>query len=219
MKLKVREIFNTKHIQAVVVTVMSAPVFGFYVSPQTTIHLFKSFLDQVNRWFQGPGVLIGDINSRDTSWNTTKNRRGPTLRKWAVRHGFTTQRPDRPTMWSKNGHSRVDLISHRSRIAPNIGVGELTDLSDHAPKSTSLRRNINSIMMQIGDELNNGDVAHQQRTVARALQLSSKLRPLICPALNPDKFTNFMAILQPAETTEPVSIKRSRSRQLSQTRH
>lgn len=131
--LRVRHQHLSKHIQAICATVMTVPVVACYISPQTPIDDFPHFLHAAQKWLEGPGVLIGDLSNRDRSWDTTSNRRGPALRKWAAKHGFSTKRPNGPTMEKNQGYCRVDLFLHCSRIAPRLEVGGFTDQSDHAP--------------------------------------------------------------------------------------
>lgn len=118
---------------------MATPIVGCYISPTTSSEQLQEFLHQTNQWFRGPGVLVGELNSRDRTWDETSNRRGPTLRKWAIAHGFTTQRPPTRTLRNMSGSSRVDLCFHRNRVAPTLTVHPFTDLSDHAPVTAELR--------------------------------------------------------------------------------
>lgn len=112
---------------------MRIPILGCYVSPQTPAQDFQQFLDAANELLRGNGVLLGDLNARDQSWDSTHNRRGPILRRWAGMHHFSTQRPDRPTLANASGTSRVDLCLHRHGVPPSITVYDKLPFSDHAP--------------------------------------------------------------------------------------
>lgn len=139
LPVKVRRLIRSKSHQAIVITVCGTPVMGCYISPQMPADAFSKFLDEANQLLRGPGVLIGDLNARDTAWDDTHNRRGPVLRQWAIAHNFTTQRPPGPTMQNKSGRSRVDLCFHRSRIPPSIRLYLPTQLSDHRVVIAELR--------------------------------------------------------------------------------
>lgn len=128
----------TQHIQFIAGTLRNIPIVGCYVSPKTPACAFKAFLERVNGLLRGPGVLVGDLNARDATWDVTYNRRGPILRKWATAHNFAMQRTDQPTVTTVSGSSRVDLCLHRSGIPPSISVHDRTVLSDHAPVTAVL---------------------------------------------------------------------------------
>lgn len=140
LTFKLHRTYNTAAIQAISCSVMGTSIVGCYLSAKTSIQQFTVFLDLVNHCLQGWGVLIGDLNSRDTSWDVTCNLRGPALRRRAVAHGFTTQRPPAPTLLNGIGSSRDDMCFHRNQIAPLSQVHQLTALSDHAQVSATLRR-------------------------------------------------------------------------------
>lgn len=93
LRFTTKKLYTTRFIQAVVGTVMRSPNVGCYISPKTAADTLHDFLNSANTWLRGPGNLVGDLNSRDSSWDDTTNRRGAILRRWTARHNFATQRP------------------------------------------------------------------------------------------------------------------------------
>lgn len=143
ISFKLRTRVTPKATQAIVVSVMSLPiagcyvsgtklVVGCYVSPRASVEQFEEFLGKVNNWLRERETSIGDLNSCDKSSDVTNNRRGPTFRKWAEIQDFSTQLPSTPTLPNCSGSSKVDLCFHRNCLALTITVKPLTDISYNA---------------------------------------------------------------------------------------
>lgn len=264
--------------------------------------------------------MLGDFNARALDWDSTFNRRGPALQKWARAHNVSTQRPPHPTLINNTGQSRVDLCFHRSRVPPSITVLGRTRMSDHASVMATLttgrpelissiplylfsnekfcarirdiynksippivakvdgattyksleqaltdliiecarprnmfspqkphrfragwtrdldnkakertklwksgdpakitkarqldivikktfKENVRLLRKQLGDELNGSDQSSQFQVMKRALSLSHHIKPMLCPTVNPARFTEFMDSLQPLPEDAPV---------------
>lgn len=114
------------------------PILGCYVAPSTPPKDFKRILSIASRSLQGPGILVGDLNSRHTAWDKTTNRQGRQLHRWAQAHRFLTQRPSFPTIQTTRGNSCVEVILHRSPRPPTIKVHGSILGSDHRPVTAHL---------------------------------------------------------------------------------
>ena len=119
-------------------SIFSAPMLCAYVRPGCTADTYDQFLAIAHRLLQGPGILIGDMNSRHSSWDTTSNRQGNQLHRWAQKNNFLTQYPTSPTCKNNKGSSRIDLAFFRGSSQPSLYVHPFNSFSDHAPVTASI---------------------------------------------------------------------------------
>lgn len=125
------------------------PLLEAYVAPLVPKVEFQRMLQIASRCLQGPGVLVGDLNSRHNQWDDSLNMQGIELYRWARQHNFRTKRPPEPTFTSHSGKSRIDLVFHRSPIPPTLTVLPKITHSDHVPVRAELRHVSVATMRQV----------------------------------------------------------------------
>lgn len=125
------------------------PILGAYIVPRIPKAELGRILEIASRCLRGPGILVGDLNSRHHQWDDTYNFQGILLQKWARRHNFLTTRPPDPTFSSHSGRSRVDLVFHRSAIPPTLTVLPETSYSDHRPVLAEMAHVPSATMRQL----------------------------------------------------------------------
>lgn len=125
------------------------PILGAYLAPHIPKADMHRVLELASRFLQGPGVLVGDLNSRHNLWDDSYNYQGILLQAWARRHSFRTTRPLGPIFVSHSGGSRVDLILHRSSVPPSLKVLPKTAHSAHRPVRSELAHVSVAAMCQI----------------------------------------------------------------------
>ena len=136
--IKICNHLSDTHFQMISLIVFHTPVVAAYVSPQCPTDTFNRFLSLTNHILRGPGILIGDLNSRHNSWDTSTNRNGSSLNRWALRHNFLTNFSPKPTFQSQRGSSRVDVVFFRGTTQPTLTVHPITSFSDHAPLTANI---------------------------------------------------------------------------------
>lgn len=123
---------------------LSASCFGLiivaaYISPTITPSQFQECLETIRRMSQGTAIVVGDFNSRHTSWDTANNRYGLRFAKWAAKCNFTIAAPSIPTCYSsRGGSSTVDLLLCRGPTASKPEIENTPCRSDHKPVHTSI---------------------------------------------------------------------------------
>lgn len=114
-------------------------IYSCYISPNTQITEFETFLGDLERSIRsgdGEIVISGDFNAKHSDWDPRHNdRRGDILSTWLVALGlYVCNRGAVPTFQRGNSSSIVDLTLASSSIIPRIQNWHVLDeesYSDH----------------------------------------------------------------------------------------
>ncbi len=121
--------------QVIAVRVAGLTVFGAYIAPGMTGKGLSGILKNIQSVPGERKVLIGDLNSRHTKWDTKANAKGRKLHSWCLNSGWTVAAPGAPTMRSHVGQSVVDIVVCKGIPAPSVQLafGPWIGASDHIP--------------------------------------------------------------------------------------
>lgn len=97
-------------------------VIGAYVSPLRGRRALEVVLDWIKPWMRGPTVVLGDLNSRNVRWDTSRNTYGTALLDWATRTRANIYAPSEATCVNEHGASTVDLFLSRGRHLDDVKV-------------------------------------------------------------------------------------------------
>jgi len=131
---------SEKFIQIVSAVIGDLTIFGTYISPQLPAAQLRNELKTIHESCTGRKIIIGDLNSRHTAWDTNGNTNGAALRRWTEANAWRVTAPPAYTFHGARGSSTVDLAV--SKRCDNLQVrniyGEWDGASDHTAISAKL---------------------------------------------------------------------------------
>lgn len=130
--------YSNRYFQLIHGTITGVPVLACYVVPRTPPEELQRFLAIAHRCLQGPGVLMGDFNARQSAWDDQTTPQGRRIHRWVQAHNFSPSRPTEPTVQTPLGCSRVHLVFHRGPAPPILTTLPATSWSDHRPVMATL---------------------------------------------------------------------------------
>lgn len=124
---------TTPHYQLIFCSMFHTPVVASYVQPRCPPDSFSRFLTSALRCLRGRAVITGDLNARQSSWDTATNRQGSAFSAWSHKAIMLVSRPPTATCRTNKGESRVDLMAARGIRIQTTTVHPFLEVSDHAP--------------------------------------------------------------------------------------
>ena len=107
-----------------------------YISPATSTEELRTTLNTARKQSQPKAIIMGDINARNTQWDSSTNTKGSEVLKSAEQHGWTINASASPSFTSVRGTRNVDLMICRNvqfDSLPSIPDGDWMDISDNKP--------------------------------------------------------------------------------------
>lgn len=127
-------------IQAVTVKMGSVVVTSIYVAPRAKKEEEIQVMDMINRISGDKAVIMGDMNSRHTEWNTATNPRGKRLKSWASKHGWHVKAANEPTYVTKAKTSNLDIFVIKGLNTERLYISreDRHGGSDHLPVTVEI---------------------------------------------------------------------------------
>lgn len=159
-------------------------IVGLYISPSAPVGVAQTCLAEILSVTGQMVIIAGDLNGKNTDWNTTSNTRGILLKRWALQHKWKINAPSAPTFIPppSTGHSpsTIDIMlikgleSERTEVDHGIWDG----CSDHLPISAVFRKSWRANETQAVDT-----VSHARRQNAKILTKAKEFYGETMPAL------------------------------------
>lgn len=115
---------------------MGTTITAMYISLKATQEDKQTILHRSAKMSRGQSVIVGDLNVRNRTWDTTENRRGIRKKPWDRENGWIINAPNEPTCATTRGASTPDIImtkgirySNPTVIIPAIKISVTTNRS------------------------------------------------------------------------------------------
>lgn len=106
-----------------------------YVSPEAKREQTEEALDRINKLAGGKGLIMSDLNARNTRWDKRGNVRGTALKRRARTNKWQICALEVPTYVAQKGSSHADLFLTKDLECskPTTGGPDRNRSSDHLP--------------------------------------------------------------------------------------
>lgn len=100
---------TTKTHQHISIQIGNVMIVIIYISPITKAPETMSLLDGIKAYARGDTIIIGDLNARNRSWDSSSNSKGIMIKNWAEIHNWEIHNPCGKTCVTPNGSSSPDM--------------------------------------------------------------------------------------------------------------
>ena len=137
---RIVERYAQVEFQYVIINIAGTYLSVLYIRPNISRPSFLQCFNQIQKLTRGKSVVMGDLNARHKSWDTTTNSHGRWLVEWATSNQWHIDAPGGPTFIAHQGTSTVDLFLTKGVHTSGASIlnGIWDGSSDHRAVGTKI---------------------------------------------------------------------------------